>query len=571
MKYCLTLLFCIIPILAFSQNVEGTPLDLLSYEQLLSRFEEVEHDSILAEPIAREYLNRARREGDTIKMARGYDRLARIFHHEKNIAMADSLIALTKDMEHITYPGLGYLLKARNNKSIKSELENLLQSYYYAEKSNNVYHKLHILSQMFTKKSNWGQIDEAYKFLKQNEKILQDPKTVKYIESAIRPEIKSDSMAIKEWRLFNLFNTLDHIDAYIKLEKFDSAQIYINKANKQISDGVIRSGIVLKSLNNLNNIKIKYYQDSIDSALEQLKFLDKNNDHIKNIKPVDFNFFWGMALLKQNNLKKGIQKLIEAEKSILFSRVIPDYKAIYDSILKYNNFENRDDYSYYLTRSMRMDSIINENLKVINPNIIKFVETPKLIAEKQELINDLDGKNKTKTKTLIISLSLLGISLITIGFYYRRNRAYKARFKQLTSNNNILDKSYKNEIPSHVIKNILDELEKFEEINGFIDSNITLHSLAKKFGTNERYLSKVINIKKGKHFPTYLNDLRVDYAVEQCKTNSIFKKFTIKAIAQECGFNSAESFSRAFYRKLKIYPSYYIKNLNKLEPKKSSE
>lgn len=84
-------------------------------EELLSYFHEVERDSIAAEEVARIYLERGRKEKDMIKMARGYDRLAQIFHPEKNIQFADSIIELTKNIDHITYPGLVYLTKSYNN------------------------------------------------------------------------------------------------------------------------------------------------------------------------------------------------------------------------------------------------------------------------------------------------------------------------------------------------------------------------------------------------------------------------------------------------------------------------
>jgi hypothetical protein len=84
-------------------------------EELLSYFHEVERDSIAAEEVARIYLERGRKEKDMIKMARGYDRLAQIFHPEKNIQFADSIIELTKNIDHITYPELVYLTKSYNN------------------------------------------------------------------------------------------------------------------------------------------------------------------------------------------------------------------------------------------------------------------------------------------------------------------------------------------------------------------------------------------------------------------------------------------------------------------------
>ena len=80
-------------------------------EELLTLFNEAEEDSIMQEIVASAYLERGRKEKDTIKMARAYDRLARLFHPQKNIMFADSIIYLNEKLSHITYPIMGYMLK----------------------------------------------------------------------------------------------------------------------------------------------------------------------------------------------------------------------------------------------------------------------------------------------------------------------------------------------------------------------------------------------------------------------------------------------------------------------------
>ncbi len=114
-------------------------------------------------------------------------------------------------------------------------------------------------------------------------------------------------------------------------------------------------------------------------------------------------------------------------------------------------------------------------------------------------------------------------------------------------------------------KAILEQLDQFEANNGFLSQDISQVKLSKSFKTNSTYLSKVINLKKDKNFSQYINDLRVDYFMKEIKVSEKFKKFTIKALANECGFKSAESFSKAFYKKHGIYPSYF---LNQLQNKK---
>ena len=77
-------------------------------------------------------------------------------------------------------------------------------------------------------------------------------------------------------------------------------------------------------------------------------------------------------------------------------------------------------------------------------------------------------------------------------------------------------------------------------------------------------MSKIINYYKGENFSSYLNNLRIDYAINKLTTDKQYMKYTIQAIANETGFNSSESFSTAFYKKTGIKPSYFRKNFEKV-------
>ena len=67
-----------------AQSPSESLLNSLEYEELLTLFNDFEGDSLAQEKIARTYLERAKVDGDTVKVARGYDRLARIFHPHDN-------------------------------------------------------------------------------------------------------------------------------------------------------------------------------------------------------------------------------------------------------------------------------------------------------------------------------------------------------------------------------------------------------------------------------------------------------------------------------------------------------
>ena len=109
---------------------------------------------------------------------------------------------------------------------------------------------------------------------------------------------------------------------------------------------------------------------------------------------------------------------------------------------------------------------------------------------------------------------------------------------------------------------IIEKIERFEVNNEFLKKNITLDSLAKDFGTNRDYLSKIINETKGKSFSQYINELRIIYIVNNLKSNEKLRKHTIAALADDIGYNNAETFTNAFKKITGTLPSYYIKLLN---------
>ena len=68
-----------------------------------------------------------------------------------------------------------------------------------------------------------------------------------------------------------------------------------------------------------------------------------------------------------------------------------------------------------------------------------------------------------------------------------------------------------------IVNDILKNLEKFEENNDFLQASISVASLSKRFKTNSKYLSKVINVHKDKSFSNYINELRINYVIEELK------------------------------------------------------
>ena len=87
--------------------------------------------------------------------------------------------------------------------------------------------------------------------------------------------------------------------------------------------------------------------------------------------------------------------------------------------------------------------------------------------------------------------------------------------------------------------------------------------MSKKVGTNSKYLSKIINKYKEKTFSNYINDLRIEYAINKLYSDKQFRKYSIEAIADDLGFKSSRSFFGVFQKKTGISPSYFILELER--------
>jgi AraC-like DNA-binding protein len=95
----------------------------------------------------------------------------------------------------------------------------------------------------------------------------------------------------------------------------------------------------------------------------------------------------------------------------------------------------------------------------------------------------------------------------------------------------------------------------------FKESELTLADLAKRLGTHPNYLSQTINEQEGKNFYDYINSLRIE-EFKSMVARPGSQKFTLLALAFECGFNSKSSFNKYFKKMTGQSPSEYLQQKN---------
>lgn len=129
---------------------------------------------------------------------------------------------------------------------------------------------------------------------------------------------------------------------------------------------------------------------------------------------------------------------------------------------------------------------------------------------------------------------------------------------QVISDGTEIDYSLYRPINKLTLDQILASMKNFESTFGFLEQDLKLTTLAQKMNTNEKYLSKVIKMYKGKTFNSYLTDLRFEYLDEKLKTDSQFRNQKIKDISSKLGFGSPEFFATAFKDKYGKSPKEFF-------------
>lgn len=101
------------------------------------------------------------------------------------------------------------------------------------------------------------------------------------------------------------------------------------------------------------------------------------------------------------------------------------------------------------------------------------------------------------------------------------------------------------------ISDIIDNSDEMYE------TSFSLRKLADRVGSNQSYVSQVVNEKYGKSFNTLLGECRINEACRRMGDAEHYGHYTIEAIAKSVGFKSRTSFAASFKKITGLTPSTY--------------
>jgi AraC-like DNA-binding protein len=107
-------------------------------------------------------------------------------------------------------------------------------------------------------------------------------------------------------------------------------------------------------------------------------------------------------------------------------------------------------------------------------------------------------------------------------------------------------------------ENLAKELHNYMIQNKpYLDPKLSLYGLSSSMDWSSQELSTLLNKSLKTNFYEYVNNYRVEEAKKRLKKDN--QKFTVLAIAYDCGFNSKASFNRIFKQNTGSTPSDFVK------------
>ncbi|WP_298417084.1 helix-turn-helix domain-containing protein [uncultured Kordia sp.] len=553
---------CILFLCICVANAQQDSLAKLTYNQLeLKHYELRNTDISLARIYVNRFLKKAIAEKAYPKVAKSYILLGNLenYNEDYNLALKYIDTCITYCHQYKRDRTLLFAYKVKGN--IYRNMGDYDNSISYHLKVDSIAKEINDPLQQMRSNHNIAIIKAEIGNTKEAISIFQDNLT----------KLKSNDVALYNESLYtNTLISLASTHIEVDLEK----AIYYNSVVKELATKSNNSDDL--SYHYMYKGKIAYHQNHFTAALLAFNKADSIISNLEN-KGNLFTIYRlkGKTLFKSGNYNDAIT-ILEKAKELYKNKGYQHFQLqeIFTSLAKsYAKIGNQNK----ALENFELGSSLNDKKDHVKINVSKKIKEKYEIANfKEEIqkLKDVTAKEQKKNNLLKTTGGFLSVLLLVIiGLFIKNKRTNKKKFNKLLAHINSLESQQKqtktnqqkststNTISNEKVVTLLKSLEKFENKNEFLNPKTSLNFVAKKLNTNTNYLSKIINQHKGKSFTNYITELRINYALQRIKNDKIFRSFSIKGIAEELGFKSEGSFSRAFKQHTGIYPSYFIKKI----------
>lgn len=385
----------------------------------------------------------------------------------------------------------------------------------------------------------------------------------------------------------SLPNELPIVMGYINL-----STIYFNLGSNNKSLAYLDTAFTVAEKWNLNHIKQAVFQrrgvvyqkmgkskDAIQNLITAYDMQDKMKNtrgsatslyHLANVyqgldKLDSANYYYDRGLLIANqhdfidiirDIYKGKSETLNKQGKYQESiRLLSDHYIIKDSLS--NNDVSRklaDIESKYEIEKKDQEIIHNENIISSQMKALIWLFGLLVITVSVLIIAIIQYREKNKASKVLVKTNLELTKRHLISTDQKQKEAVQpVEIKKY--NNSGLDDPQKEKL-------LADILTLMEEKKPYLNSDLTLATLAEDLNVYPRYVSQIINEKFHKNFLNFINEYRVKEA-RILLISKEFENYSIEGIAKTAGFNSKSSFHTFFKKITGITPSFFRDSASK--------
>lgn len=478
----------------------------------------------------------------------------RDFNHA--LHLADSLYAVSESPLQLTKSLMlsASLLERKGERS--KAIEFALQAQREIEKSKNYSWETRILGFLASQYRNTGLIKESQYYMAKAEKAaarIENPEQSYVVLGMLNQEQAYLQSSLKNYEL--------------ALEKLHKAADFFLKTN------VDRQFLLGKNAQLLGDtyLNLEQPEEAREAYHMALQHLKSQPGSVSEALA-----YMGLTeiALQVDSLSTAKKQLILAEQIVRRTEHLPLTRAFLR--LQAHLYDLEEDRIKRDIAQAEFDSINH----ILNQKQTNFIDTSYSSLRADSDLKTLKVKRQVKIGIILLVLFVLGGGYL---LYDKQKRTKELkRFKALvqewerreqaeSSTTEELKEELKEEadhnirkdlnIAQETIDQIIQKLEEFEKEQLFLDSGVSLTTIAVFCETNNRYLSNIISHFRKDNFNNYINRLRVEYVVDKLKNEPIYRQYKISVLAEEAGFSSASKFSNVFKKITEISPSQFIKFL----------
>lgn len=552
-KYLLIVSLCF-GIQFYAQNRNSASTDTLqnkNYEYLFERIEATQEDGVKQKLYLEYFLNKAKAGKNAQDIVNGYKNYLYYAPEKLKLIYADSMVYAAKKSKDNALIGSAYLSKGivyYGQKKLKYALDNYLIADNYISNTDDKYLIYKVKYNIGNIKYYLGFYDEAISL---------------FVECRDFFKGKNDRAYLNSLHLLGLcYNKIGNYGLCSEINE-KGIQEGVRLENNEMRDYFMHS-------EGINQYFKNNYAAAIQKITQSLPAINKNKDFAN--ESVGY-FYIGKSYWDLRNQEMALLYFKKVDQIFDDKQYIkPDLRESYELIIKY--YKSKGDLEkqlFYIEKLLKADSVLDNRFRYLSGRVRKVYDTKVLLKDKQEIEESF---NKRKHNDLIFTGILVLFFLIVLFIAYRhiRNKnIYRQKFEELMKQNgSTVKEDIKNghngieDIHKDTVALILKQLEKFERDKKFLEKDLTSIKLAAVFKSNPKYLSKIIYHFRGKKFPTYIADLKIDYLIALLKEDKKVRKYSNIALAEEAGFSSTQRFTIAFHARAGCPPSYFIEELSKI-------